>query len=488
MSDKNQIFQTINKRRWNTFKWSTRFLIFLLILIIPIISITLYRGLKPTLPSLIGDKQVNKILNNATVPQDLDKKEFKKYKGFQDFLNVKNKIISLAQSKAKMNTSQIRAAFLVDWDPQSLLSLQKHIDKLNMVVPEWFFINPKTDLIQLDIDPVALKLMKKHHVKIVPLLNNIDASKENGDFDGALLHRILNSPLKRKLLINDIVKYLKLYDLQGINIDFEELKESSDASLITFQKELYAKLHPQGYLVTQDVMVSNDDFNIKQLATNNDYIFLMAYDEHYGGSVPGAISSQKWIESVLDETAKDIQSNKIILCFAGYGYDWQKNSEGVTVTYHEALSTAKIYKATIDFDNNTFNNTYNYVDDNNNKHSVYFTDAATNFNTIRFADQYGTAGTALWRLGSEDERLWRFYNRSLSNQSIKINPFDFKKFENIKFRFQTPDYIGNGEVLNVISDPKPGKIKLEINSDENIISEQSYLTMPTNYVIKNMET
>lgn len=488
MSNKNQVFQTKTKARWLTFQWSTRFILFLAALMIPIIAITLYRGFKPSLPTLLSQQTNNKFLSNPSVPIDLDRKEIKKYKGFNDFLKSKQKNEDLKNTQDKIITNQVRAAFLVDWDPQSLFSLQKNIDKLNMVVPEWFFINPKTDLIQLDIDPIALKLMKKHHVKIVPLINNIDVSKENGDFDGTMLHRILNNPIKRERLINDILKYLKLYDLQGINIDFEELKENSDEPLSNFQKELYAKLHPLGYIVSQDIMTGNEDFNIKELAKNNDYIFLMAYDEHYGGSVPGDISSQKWIESVLDETAKEMPSNKIIVCFAGYGYDWQKNSEGVTVTYQEALSTAKIHKSIIDFDNVSYNNKYNYTDDNGNSHTVYFADASTNFNTIRFADEYGTAGTALWRLGSEDDRLWRFYDRSLSNKSIQEKPFDFKTLENVNFRFQTPDYIGEGEVLNIISDPKPGKIKIEFDPKENSITNQDYLEMPTKYVIKKYGT
>ena len=40
----------------------------------------------------------------------------------------------------------------------------------------------------------------------------------------------------------------------------------------------------------------------------------MAYDEHYAESVPGDISGQKWIERILDETAKEIPEHKIILC------------------------------------------------------------------------------------------------------------------------------------------------------------------------------
>lgn len=484
MSDNKQIFQTTNKARWRTFQWSTRILIFGVLLLIPIFIITLNLGLKPSLPILNNVyNDVNPLLN-PSIPVELDKQELKKYKGFDAFLRMKNKNEKLENLEKKESNKQVRAAFYVDWDPQSLFSLQKNIKKLNMVIPEWFFIDPKTELLKTEIDTAALKVMRRNNIRIVPLINNIDISKEDGDFDGNLIHRIINNPIKKARLINDIATTLKKYKFQGINIDFEEFEENGDEPIIAFQKELYEKLHPMGLLVSQDIMASNEDFNIKELAKYNDYMFLMAYDEHYTGSVPGNISGQKWIESVLDETAKEIPENKIVLCFAGYGYDWQQGKEGKTITYQEALSNAKLYKAKIDFDNDTYNNYYRYKDENGNNHSVYFTDAATNFNTIRFADEYGTAGTALWRLGSEDDRLWRFYNRSLTNSSLQKNSFDYKTLENVNFGYATPDYIGDGEILNVVTNPEVGKIKLDIDKNENIVSEQKYIQLPTKYVIK----
>lgn len=483
MDNKKQVFQTNTKYRWRSFQWSTRFILFIVILMIPIFFITLKRGLKPPLPLLGNTTKTEQNLANPIVPEELSAKELKKYKGFDYFLRDKRKIEKLKIKPAVINIQQVRAAFYVDWDPQSLFSLQKNINKLNMVIPEWFFIDPKTDLLRTEIDTAALKVMKKSHVKIIPIINNINESLGEGEFDGNLIHRILHDKTKRERLINDIVKNLKKYELQGINIDFEEFKENSDEPIVAFQKELYEKLNPLGYIVTQDIMAGDTDFNIKALSKYNDYMFLMAYDEHYSGSVPGDISSQKWIERILDETVKEIPSNKIILCIAGYGYDWQQNSQGTTVSYNEAIALAKQYGATIKFNDNSYNNSFSYLDGNGKEHKVYFADAATNFNTIRFADEYGVAGTALWRLGSEDQRLWSYYHRSLTNVSIKEIPFNFKKLQHVNTRFETPDYIGDGEILDVLTDPQPGIIKLETDPVESIITEQNYVQLPTKYVI-----
>ncbi|MEO8535780.1 MAG: polysaccharide deacetylase family protein [Flavobacterium sp.] len=484
MDDKKQIFQTANQKRWKTFQWSSRLILFLLILMVPIFYITLKRGLKPPLPLLANSAQTGRSLENPTVPKDLSAKELKKFKGFDYFLHAKTKIEKLQKQPVDIKTAtEIRAAFYVDWDPQSLFSLQKNINKLNVVVPEWFFIDPKTDLLRTEIDTAALKVMKKAKVKIVPLINNINESLGEGEFDGDLIHRILHDKTKKERLINDLVKTLKQYDFQGINIDFEEFKENSDEPIIAFQKELYEKLHPLGYLVSQDIMAGDDDFNIKSLAKYNDYMFLMAYDEHYTSSIPGDVSSQKWIERIVDETAKEIPSDKIILCFAGYGYDWQEKEEGETISYDQAIAIAKQHNSKIKYNDNSYNNSFSYTDSNGKKHQVYFTDAATNFNTIRFSDEYGLAGTALWRLGSEDQRLWSYYHRSLTNESIHKKPFDFKVMERVSTRIESPAYIGDGEILNVIADPAPGKINMEIDKDEAIITEQKYVELPTKYVI-----
>ncbi|HLA53162.1 MAG TPA: polysaccharide deacetylase family protein, partial [Flavitalea sp.] len=484
MSNTEQIFQTNSKWRWRTFMWTGRLIVITILLMVPLVIITLKRGIQPGLPILVNESDSLHHLSNPATPADLTLRELKRYKSFSNFLLAKEKIDRLKNYHPPVNIKQVRAAFYVDWDPQSSYSLQKNIDKLNMVLPEWFFIDPSTDTLRPQIDMTALDLMKKHHVKIVPLINNINEQIGEGEFDGRIIQRILHNPVKRERLINDILKYLKKYQLQGINIDFEEFREKSDEPIIAFQKELYEKLHPQGLIVTQDIMANNEDFNVSALSAVNDYMFLMAYDEHYSTSVPGAISSQQWIEKVLDETAKEIPSEKIIVCVAGYGYDWADGDEGSTVTYQEALANAKQYNAKINFNNHTYNNDYTYIDAEAVKHHVYFTDAITNFNTMRFADEYGTAGTALWRLGSEDERLWAFYNRSLTNQSITQRPFDFENLRSVNTPVEKPDYIGDGEVLNVISETEPGKIDLELDSSEEMIAEQHYVQLPTKYVIQ----
>jgi spore germination protein YaaH len=68
-----------------------------------------------------------------------------------------------------------------------------------------------------------------------------------------------------------------------------------------------------------------------------------------------------------------------------YGYDWSTNKdENTSVTYMQAITKASASKAKINFDDNTFNLNYSYTDSKNNTHTVFFNDAASIFNTMRF--------------------------------------------------------------------------------------------------------
>jgi len=358
-----------------------------------------------------------------------------------------------------------------------------------MVLPEWFFLEANTDTLWTKIDTAALNVMSKSGVKVLPLLTNNIGSVFRGD----VVHRILNNPEKRDRLINDIIKYLELYKLDGINIDFEDLQEKKNEVLVQFQKALYEKMHARGLLVSQDVSPFNLDYNFKELSNYNDYIILMAYDQFSDGTGPGPISHQKWIEGAVDDVLNKIPTSKLILAVAGFGYDWKLDEDDKVVSvkpisYQDALTLAHSYDGKIIFDNDSYNLHFTYDGDDGAPHKVQFTDAATTFNTMRFAEESGLAGVALWRLGNEDPRMWDFYDHDMSNDSLKN--FDFHLFSTVKTMIsdETPAYSGEGEVLDVIGGPTSGKIIPELDTAELLISEEIYDQLPSKWLARKYGT
>ncbi|HEY4334942.1 MAG TPA: polysaccharide deacetylase family protein, partial [Puia sp.] len=275
-----------------------------------------------------------------------------------------------------------------------------------------------------------------------------------------------------------------------VNVDFEELEEKSDEKLVEFQKDLYEQLHARHLLVSQDIIPFNEDYNVKQLSKYNDYVFLMAYDQYSDNSGPGPIAHQKWIEGAVDAAAKFVPESKLILCLAAYGYDWRLSKEmsSRTVSYQQALFTAKDNDAKIDFDNDSYNLHYDYDDEDNIRHQVQFTDAATAFNALRFATEYGLAGTSIWRLGDEDPRVWDFYDQDM--QKAAVAHFNFSAFSKVDAMANADfvDYEGSGEVLDVIATPTNGRITPEVNTGEMLISEESYDSLPSRFVARKYGT
>ncbi|HET7114969.1 MAG TPA: glycosyltransferase [Hanamia sp.] len=490
-----QIFQTNKPTRWKRVKWTGRVILLISIFFIVVLGIALYSGSLPNIPNMEAKARVFQTALDPSNPLILKNQQNTKYKGFKDFLFKKLKADSLKRIKnkgaSKADTlSLIRAAFYTPWNASvSLPDLEENADKINTIIPEWFFIDTVTHRLQTRIDSAGLAVMRQKKLRILPILSNFNSSKN--DFDGKLLHYILKDTIARNRLIQQIADTLSFYHLDGINVDFEELTEKTNEPLTAFQKKLYETLHSRNMLVTMDVEPKNSDYDYAKLSDYNDYIVLMAYDEYNGSTGPGPISDQKWIEDAVSWTSDKIDPSKIILGVAGFGYSWSDGViDSLPLTYNDAINKAKSINAHIIYDDNSYNLHYSYVtvdsDDSTDKinHQVWFTDAATTFNILRFSDEFPTAGTVLWRLGSEDPRIWKFYNRSLSNASLQKNPFNFDSLKTIPIIKNNVGFVGEGEVLDILYSPQPGKINFEIDSSEQLIAEQNYVQLPSGYVIR----
>ena len=304
MAKSNQIFQTNNKSRWQKFKWLSRLFFLFGLIAISALAISITHLFVPQIPLEGG--AIKKVLTTE-IPEYRASKLSKEYRGFRKAIeevwnkkkhnNTLANTSHLSTSHLFNDTTGIRAAFYVAWDPQSFTSLKKNISKINLVFPEWFFIDPITDTLVIKIDKQSLALMKSAGTNIMPILSN----NYKEIFRGDVVHRIINNSVKKEKFINSILIALLKNRLQGINIDFEDLQETADEPLIAFQKELYEKLHANNLIVTQDIIPFNDDYNFKELARYNDYLVLMAYDEHNSESMPGPISNQKWIEAAVEK-------------------------------------------------------------------------------------------------------------------------------------------------------------------------------------------
>lgn len=481
MSEK-QVFQAETPGRWNRFKWLSRILLIVMVAAVVASAITVTSRQYPSLPNLNpAPKKLTK--------QELD--QLKRSKKFKDFKIQVAEIKKLADARKKHqlkhpnNKDRINAAFYRAWEAQALTSLQENFTKLDMVVSEGFSIVPNADTVVTKVDTGLLHMMKKYPQKpvLVSLSNYVNYDNKHGGYDSKDVERIIKSKPLRTAFINNIVVKLQKYHMKGLHLDFDDINFRNTPPYEAFQRELYATLHGHGLLVTQSVIPEDEQFDIVKLQHVNDYIFVMAIDQHTESSNAGEVSNQRWVEEILDDVCSKIPSEKVILTVAGGGYDWPESSIGTSVGYTHAISTAQEKKSPIIYDPASANLHYTYVDQDSLDHTVFFADAATNFNIIRMADDWATGGVALWRLGTEDPRLWSFFQKNLSIDSLHKTGVDIRRLTRVGLNNKI-DYAGDGEVLDLVTTPDTGHIDVKLDTTNFMITNQRYIKLPTKYMIR----
>src|SRR5436190_24172271 len=92
MSNTKQIFQTGSKFRWRVFQWTGGLIVFAIILMVPIVIISLIRGVTPTLPLLASQADSMHHISNPAIPAGMNAREIKEYRGYNAFLAAREKI------------------------------------------------------------------------------------------------------------------------------------------------------------------------------------------------------------------------------------------------------------------------------------------------------------------------------------------------------------------------------------------------------------
>ena len=374
-------------------------------------------------------------------------------------------------------TRPLSVGFFVNWDESSYESLKRNLDHLDWVVAEWSHLQNVPDganPLVTDVHIPALNWIRltKPQVRILPMVQNLIDEKWQGD----LLARSIADEPHRQLLINSLMSFVQDNKFAGICVDFEEPPVSSQPNLLTFMQELHGAFAAKNLLVVQAVPFADEEWNYKAYSAASDYLMLMAYDQHWTGSDAGPVAAQDWFEQRLITQMRDLDAAKTIIALGNYGYNWSDaNKSADEVTFQEALITARESSAVPAFDSATRNPYFEYDEEDQSHHKVWFLDAVTAYNEMRAASGYKPAGFGIWRLGSEDPSVW-----SILGTNGNTSP---DALRSINYGYQV-DFEGNGEVLKVISRPQKGARDLQLDQASGFIKSEQFTALPTSYVVQ----
>lgn len=424
----------------------------------------------PSVPQLSPDRPLTR--RERALRNTKDKLDRERHRNLHQMLAQARKAPPAASEE------QLVVGFFVNWDDASMSSLKENLDSLDMVIAEWLQLAGEDGSLRENnpdrqVEVTDYIRARRPNLPIMPLVNNWNGK----EWEGEKLGRMLADPSARARTIEQVVAYLERNRFAGINVDFENIARKAQPNLQRFVAELYAAVHPKGFLLSVDVPASDPAFNYRELARNADHLILMAYDEHWATGSPGPIASLPWFAQALKERARDIPPEKTIVAIGNYAYDWGAGQPAEERTFEEAVLTAKESEGNIRLDSASLNSTFDYADDDDRIHHVWMLDAVTAFNQVVVAGSVRPRGFALWRLGSEDPAVWRIFAGH-----GPLGAEDALNLREIRFGYGL-DYEGKGDILRITAQPQPGTRDIEFDPARNLITGARFVVLPSPYVI-----
>lgn len=297
------------------------------------------------------------------------------------------------------------------------------IDGVNVVSPAFFYLGKDGELKE-NIGQSGKAYIEWAHnngYKIWPMVQNAEAASASL----SITSEIMNSYEKRQKLIESIVNKCVEYKLDGINIDFENMKQEDKDMFSRFIIELTPRLKEIGMVTSVDVTAPDGGetwslcFDRNVIGDVADYIVFMAYDEYgISSSKPGTNAGYDWVKLSLNKflQTEEIKSDKIILAIPFYTRVWTTNSNGqitgkntVAMKNLDSIIPNGVEKK---WDDNLKQYYVEYTDGGNKK-QIWIEDIKSLEAKISLVNENKLAGIGSWQKDMESDEVWNMIKEEL---------------------------------------------------------------------------
>ena len=345
-------------------------------------------------------------------------------------IRTENGKIGYVKSKKIANTvekdKQIEGKVNLVWDYYSQIASAPDrsgtsIEGINIVSPAFFHLNNEGEL-EENVGQEGENYIDWAHnngYKVWAMVQNAGS----GMMD--VTSEIMNHYESRKNLIEGIVNYCIEYELDGINIDFENMKKEDIDLFSRFIIELEPRLKEIGVVLSVDVTAPDGAdtwslcFDRTVLGDVADYLIFMGYDQ-YGGSsnIAGTTAGYDWLELNINKFLQTyaVESDKLVLAIPLYARLWTLDSDG-NVEGQTALPMNEIDEtipsdAERKWDEELKQNYVEYTENGETK-KIWIEDIDSLKEKISLINKYKLGGVAAWELGMESDGVWQMINQEL---------------------------------------------------------------------------
>ena len=339
-----------------------------------------------------------------------------KTSGLQNKVYVRNKLEKEQQITGKVN---------MVWDYFSEYAKAPNrngttIEGINVVSPTFFHLVKNSDG-KIDTNMGTngtnyISWAKQNGYKVWAMFSN-NSYKDTTS-------KILNSYTLRTNLINSIVSLANTYNIDGINIDFENMNKSDKEMFSRFIIELKPKLQEAGKILSVDITAidGGDDwsecYDRNTIGNVADYVVFMGYDQYTSSSKKaGTTAGYNWIETNIKKLIEreEVKSEKIILAIPLYTRLWQEKDGKLT---SQTVSMKEIDKTLPSDAQKTWNDElkqyYTEYTKNGTTYKMWIEDEESIKAKVSLVKTYNLAGVATWEKDREKESIWQVIKEQLN--------------------------------------------------------------------------
>ena len=229
----------------------------------------------------------------------------------------------------------------------------------------------------------------------------------------------------RNKLINNIVNLVVKYNLDGINIDFENMYMEDKAMFNRFLIELEPRLNEMGKVLTVDVTAPDGSetwsmcFDRNTISKVADYIIFMAYDQ-YGASSnkEGTTAGCDWVEANITKFLgqEGVNPDKLVLAVPFYTRLWKEANGKVSSETVDLKDVDKVIPANVEKKwNDNLKQYYIEYTQNGAVYKMWIEDLKSISAKLDLINKYKLAGAAYWEKDRESPEVWDIVKEKLGN-------------------------------------------------------------------------
>ena len=288
---------------------------------------------------------------------------------------------------------------------------------VNVISPTWFSVTDETGTISSLASADYVKLAHDAGREVWGLIDNFnEAFDETTDLAYASV---------RSRIIEQLLAEAASCGMDGINVDFENLKEAGIPHYLQFLRELTSAAHAQNLVVSVDTPVPQAYtmyYQRGEQARFVDYMIVMAYDEHFAGSEEaGSVSSLLFVQQAVEEMTRVMPADQVICGIPFYTRVWTEKFGQSAITSEVlgmdgAKNYAKENQMTETWDASLGQNVAT-VETSDARYTIWMEDEQSMEEKLKVIQSADLAGVAEWKLGFECADVWSLISKYIETNS-----------------------------------------------------------------------